>query len=86
MAGIKLFGYSSNACVSTALAQLPHTLSPLSGCFKKVSRVFQLRLKGFPSSFRGFQGYLKEVQKVCQGSFNGVSESFKDVQESFKSV
>ena len=29
MAGIKLFGYSSNACVSTALARLPHTLSPL---------------------------------------------------------
>ena len=29
IAGIKLFGYSLNAPVSTALAPLPHTWSPL---------------------------------------------------------
>ena len=29
MARIKIFSYSLNAHVSTALAQLPHTLSPL---------------------------------------------------------
>ena len=29
MAGIRLFGYSLNAHVSTLLARLPHTLSPL---------------------------------------------------------
>ena len=39
---------------------------------------------------RGFQGSLKEVQKVCQGCFNGVSGSFKEVswkvQECLKEV
>ena len=33
---------------------------------------------------RGFQGYLKEIYKVCQGSFNGVSGSFKSVKRKFQ--
>ena len=41
-------------------------LGKCQGGFKKVSRVFQVRLKGISSNFKGFQGYLREVQMVCQ--------------------
>ena len=37
----------------------------------------------FQVVIREFQPYLKEVENVCQGSFNGVSRVF---QERFKGV
>ena len=37
------------------------SLRDISRVFKKVLRVFQLGLRGVPSSFKGAQGYLKEV-------------------------
>ena len=53
------------------------------GSFKSISRKFQGNFKGVSRNFqgcsskievvlRGFEGYLKEVTLVCQGSFNGV--------------
>ena len=40
------------------------------GCFKKVSWVFQLRLKGVSSSFKG-------VPRVFERSLKGVSGKFQ---------
>ena len=41
------------------------------------------KFKGVSISFKGFQGYLKEVKKVCLGSFNGVKQTYKDVSRKF---
>ena len=38
----------------------------------------------FQVVFRVFQVYVKEVYKVCQGSFNEVSGSFKELSRMFK--
>ena len=52
------------------------------GCFKKVLWVFQVRLKGVSSSFKGFSrvfertGISVSVSKVFQGSFKGVPRKF----------
>ena len=34
------------------------------------------KIEGGFRSFKGVQGYLKEVLKVCQGTLNGVSRKF----------
>ena len=48
--------------------------------FQEVLRVFQGRLRGVPRDPQGesneLQGYLKEVQRVFQGSFKAVSKTF----------
>ena len=44
------------------------------GSFRKMSRVFQVRLKGASSTFMG--GF-KGIKKVCQGNFNVVSRVFE---------
>ena len=41
--------------------------------FKEVLRVFKESFKG---DFSGFQGYLKELQRQLQGSFNDVPRKF----------
>ena len=46
-------------------------------CFKRVSRVFQLRWKGVLNSFKG-------GSRVFERSFNGVSGSFKEVSRKFQ--
>ena len=56
------------------------------GCFKKVQKGIQVRLKGLSSSFQEAKEYVKEGQQVLgkfQGCFKEVSKKF---QESFKSV
>ena len=50
-----------------------------------MSRVFQLRLKGVQVVLRGVQGYLKEVLKVCQGSFKS-QKVLRVFQHSFKGI
>ena len=54
-------------------------------CTKKVSRVFQVKLKDVFSSFKGFQGqwYFKAVSKKFKMCFKEVSRVF---QESFKRI
>ena len=54
-------------------------------CTKKVSRVFQVKLKDVFSSFKGFQGqwYFKAVSKKFKRCFKEVSRVF---QESFKRI
>ena len=68
-------------------------------CFKKVSRVFEKRLKGIIRKIKGclkevcsgFQGYMKEenfreISKVVQGSFKGVPRKFQGLKGFFKKV
>ena len=53
------------------------------GCFTKVSRVFELRLKGVSSNYyisevsKVFQGCSKKVFGIRCGSFKGVSRKFQ---------
>ena len=49
------------------------SFNEVSRCLKKVSRVFQGRLKGVLREFQLFQGYLKEVK----GNSRDVSKVFQ---------
>ena len=58
--------------------------SVFPGSFREISRVFQESFKGVLTkieggfrSFKGVQGYLKEVENMCLGGFNGVSRKFQ---------
>ena len=56
-------------------------------CFKKFSRVFQVRLKGVSSSFKEVSGVFKRSLKgsmVFQGSLKIVNEVSRVLQESFE--
>ena len=44
------------------------------GCFEEVLRVLQGRL--IEGDSRELKGYLKEVQRVFQGTFKAVSKTF----------
>ena len=59
-------------CFKEVSSVFQGSLREISRMFKKFLRVFQLRFRGVSSSFHGAQGFLKEVEKVCPGSFNGV--------------
>ena len=52
------------------------------GCFKKLSRVFQVRLKCISSGFKGVSRFLKEVQRESLEKFQRcvkkVSRVFKE--------
>ena len=54
--------------------------------FKESSKGVQVRWRGISSSFMGIARveYLKEVQQVCQESFNGISTFFKGVSRKFQ--
>ena len=60
------------------------------GNFKKVSRVFQGRLKSISMEFKWVSRVFKEVQWVFEESFKGVSMafpgSFKGVSKKVKGV
>ena len=49
-------------------------------CFKKVSRVFQVRLKSVSSSFKGFSWVFERTLTYEPGKFQG---SFKSVSRKF---
>ena len=58
------------------------------GCSKKVFRVFQVRLKGNPRSFKGvlmvFESSLKSVSGMFQWCFNGVPRKFQKLLRKFQ--